>query len=100
MSRVAAGLDVLSANGFRQLRGMRVGLVSHQASVSRRILHAIDLLREKRIELTALFAPEHGFWGTAQDQIPIGARKDPTLGIPIYSLYGNRRFPTAQMLED
>lgn len=91
--QVQSGLDVLLAGNLKSLRGRRVGILSHQASIDSRLRHVIDLLRTRQIEVTALFAPEHGFWGTAQDQVPIEAQHHPTLGIPVFSLYGDHRAP-------
>jgi len=47
--------------------------------------------------MTALFAPEHGFWGTAQDQVPIPSEKT---HVPVHSLYGDQRAPSAEMLSE
>jgi uncharacterized protein YbbC (DUF1343 family) len=98
--RVRTGLDALLADRFALLRGRRVGLLAHQASVDRRLEHAAVLLREARsARLTRLFAPEHGLWGAAQDHAPIGSTRDPVTRLPVVSLYGARREPTPAMLE-
>ena len=93
------GLDVLLAERMSRLRGRRVGLVAHQASVSARLEHAAVLLRAARgSRLIRLFAPEHGLWGAAQDHAPIGGARDPVTALPVVSLYGARREPTPAML--
>jgi uncharacterized protein YbbC (DUF1343 family) len=97
--RVLSGLDVLVHHRLRLLRGRRFGLLAHPASVDARLDHAVDLLREVRgARLAALFAPEHGLWGAAQDLVHIAATRDPLTGMRVVSLYGNRREPTAAML--
>lgn len=64
-----------------------------------RLQHAAELLGDVRgARLSALFAPEHGLWGAAQDLVPIAAARDPLSGLRVVSLYGNRREPTAAML--
>ena len=100
MSKVQSGLDVLLSTSLKELKGRRVGILSHQASVDMRLRHVISLLHARAIQITALFAPEHGLWGTAQDQIPIISADEPILNIPIYSLYGSRRAPSGEILKD
>ena len=64
-----------------------------------RLRHAVDLLADLRgARLGALFAPEHGLWGAAQDLVPIAAARDPLSGLRVVSLYGDRREPTSAML--
>jgi uncharacterized protein YbbC (DUF1343 family) len=97
--RVQSGLDVLVHHRLALLRGRRFGLLAHQASVDSRLDHAVDLLRHVRgARLAALFAPEHGLWGAAQDLVPIAAERDPLTGLRAVSLYGERREPAAAML--
>jgi uncharacterized protein YbbC (DUF1343 family) len=100
MTPVKTGLDVLIERRTPALRHMRVGLICHQASVASSLRHAVPLLRSQKINLTTLFAPEHGMWGTAQDQIPISGQKESGLGIPIYSLYGDHRHPSSESLQN
>jgi uncharacterized protein YbbC (DUF1343 family) len=97
--RVASGLDQLLARHARRLRGRRIGLLAHQASVDARLEHAATLLADLRgARLVRLFAPEHGLWGAAQDHAPIAGARDPVTGRPVLSLYGARRAPTPAML--
>jgi uncharacterized protein YbbC (DUF1343 family) len=85
------------------LRGRRVGLVCHEASVDERGRHAIDLFLEAQdrvgFRLTALFAPQHGFWGQDQDNM-IETAHARWKGLPLYSLYSETRKPTPAMLSD
>ena len=99
MTRVRSGLDVLVSRLPMLLRGRRVGLLCHQASVTRELTHAVDavaLIRGAR--LTALFAPEHGIAGAAQDHARVGSLRDRSSGLPVRSLYGRQLAPSEAML--
>jgi uncharacterized protein YbbC (DUF1343 family) len=97
--RVRSGLEVLLRSGRALLRGRRIALLAHQASVTARLEHAADLLRDAPgVRLVRLFAPEHGLWGAAQDHARVGSTREPMTGLPVLSLYGERRAPTAGML--
>ena len=99
MPTVRSGLDVLVADRASLLKGRRVALVAHQASVDARLRHAATLLANARgVDLVALWAPEHGLWGTAQDHAHIRATQDPHTGLPVHTLYGMRREPSPAML--
>lgn len=101
---VQTGLTrVLTDDKHRQaLRGRRLGLVCHEASVDEGGRHAIDLLLGAQeslgCRLAALFSPQHGFWGQDQDNMIETAHAE-WKGIPLYSLYSETRKPTAAMLE-
>src|SRR5260370_38845669 len=89
-SAMRTGLDVLRDQNWEPLRGLRVGLVCHPASVDARLCHAADLLAQaKDVHLAALFGPEHGFHGQAQDLIGVTHEHDAPSGLRIYSLYGD-----------
>ncbi len=79
------GLDVLARDGFAPLRGKRVGLVTHPAALSGTLRSAAELFAE-RTNLVALFGPEHGFTGEAQDLIPVAGSAS---AIPVHSLYSD-----------
>ena len=85
----------------RPLAGRRVALLAHPASVTRRLIHSIDALAAlDDIELVAAFGPQHGLRGDKQDNmIESPDYRDPVHGIPVFSLYGEVRRPTAQMME-
>jgi uncharacterized protein YbbC (DUF1343 family) len=86
---VRTGLEVLRDQGFAPLRGMRVGLVTHPAAVDSHLVHAADLLAAAPgVRLAALFGPEHGLLGEAQDLVAVRAEQGPHAGVPVYSLYG------------
>jgi uncharacterized protein YbbC (DUF1343 family) len=100
---VRTGLDVLLAEGMAGLRGRRVGVLCHPASVSSRLVHIVDALAMARVNLTRLFGPEHGIRGEAQDMVGIAGNRDPRTGIPITSLYGDSvrsLSPTSSELAD
>jgi uncharacterized protein YbbC (DUF1343 family) len=98
---VRTGLDVL-AQQFAPLRGLSVGLVAHPASVDANLRHAAELLADAPgVRLAALFGPEHGLLGHAQDLIAVNDAADPASGLRAYSLYGDTYEslrPTAEQL--
>ena len=99
MPSVESGLEVLVRRRPALLRGRRVGLLAHQASIDRRLEHAAGLLGDLRgVKLVALLAPEHGLWGAPQDHALVAGTRDSATGLPVWSLYGARREPTAAML--
>ncbi len=94
------GIDVLQENGFRQLAGKRIGLLTHPAGVNRHGQSTIDVLRRaNNTRLVALFGPEHGIYGDEKANKPIPNRIDSRTGLPVYSLYGKYRWPSNDMLE-
>jgi uncharacterized protein YbbC (DUF1343 family) len=96
---VASGLQVLLERQGRFLRGRRLALLAHQASVDRELEHAVTLLADlPGARLIRLFAPEHGLWGAAQDHAAVRVTRDPATTLPVLSLYGARRAPSAAML--
>lgn len=96
---VRPGIDVLLADSSHLIDGRRVGLITNRSGVGRDGTSAIDLLHSyAEAELTALFAPEHGIRGTEAEGSAIDDATDEGTGLPIYSLYGETRAPTAEML--
>jgi len=97
------GLERLSADRWSLLSGQRVGLVVHPASVDGALRHARDLMAAAgaaTVDLRALFGPQHGILGQTQDNmIEWRGFTDPELGVPVHSLYGEHRRPTAEMLD-
>ncbi|HAK72972.1 MAG TPA: DUF1343 domain-containing protein [Sporomusaceae bacterium] len=79
--------------------GKRVGLITNQTGVNSQLQSTIDVLYEKT-DLVALFSPEHGLRGNAEAGADIAAATDMRTGLPVYSLYGDTKKPTAQMLEN
>lgn len=101
---VQTGLARLASEGSSLLGGRRLGLLVNAASVDVQVRHAIDLLRARRdLTITALFGPEHGVRGDAQDMISVDPERDARSGLPIHSLYGTTLAsltPTPAMLDD
>ena len=81
------------------LAGRRIGLVAHPASITSAGRHSAQHLRDTGAQLTALFGPEHGFWGRAGAGEDIADATHAGWNIPIYSLYGETRAPTPAMLD-
>ncbi len=100
-SAYAPGINVLLEEHPDWLKGLRVGLVAHPASVDASGCPSPERLREKiGTRLVALFGPEHGFAGRAGAGEPVGAALHPDWGIPVHSLYGATRRPTPEMLAE
>jgi uncharacterized protein YbbC (DUF1343 family)/CubicO group peptidase (beta-lactamase class C family) len=94
------GIDVLKRDGFTLLKGKRVGLITNHTGRDRDGNSAIDLLHKAPgVKLVALFSPEHGIRG-ALDQPNISNSTDEKTGLPIYSLYGETKAPTAEMIKE
>ncbi len=93
----AERVDVIT----RLTEGKRVALVVNQTSILEdRNIHLLDALVEKRVNVCKILAPEHGFRGTADAGELVKDSKDPRTGIPIVSIYGKSRKPSADMLAD
>ena len=100
MAAVLSGLDVLVSRVPSLLRGRTVGLLSHQASVTRDLTHARCAIGAMRgVRLARLFAPEHGLTGAAQDHARIPRERDALTRLPVVSLYGKRLAPEPCALE-
>jgi uncharacterized protein YbbC (DUF1343 family) len=100
--RVAIPLDHLAELWPAKLRGARLGAIRHPASVSNKLEHTSRILARLNRQsfcLAALFGPQHGFLGQTQDNM-VGWQgfQHTELNIPVYSLYGEHREPTPDML--
>ena len=92
------GIDVLVKNNFAPLKGKRIGLITNHTGQDRDRTPTIDLLKNAPgVTLVKLFSPEHGIRGAADEKV--GDGKDEKTGLPIFSLYGETRKPTAEHLE-
>ena len=100
--QVKLGLEILLEAKLGLLADARVGLICNQASVNHKLLHAADLLYDHpKVDLRALFGPQHGIRGDVQDNmIETGHTVDQQTGLPIHSLYSETREPTEAMLKD
>jgi uncharacterized protein YbbC (DUF1343 family)/CubicO group peptidase (beta-lactamase class C family) len=92
------GIDTLVKNNFTPLKGKKVGLVTNHTGHDRARRATIDLLKDAPgVTLVALFGPEHGIRGELDEKFKDG--KDVRTGLPVYSLYGERRKPTLEQLK-
>ncbi|MBL9117675.1 MAG: DUF1343 domain-containing protein [Verrucomicrobiaceae bacterium] len=95
---VLNGVDVVARDGLPRLRGKRVGLITNQTGIAMDRKATIDVLQAcPGVNLVALFSPEHGIRG-ALDQEKINDEHDKRTGLPIFSLYGERRHPSDKQL--
>ena len=98
--RVKTGIEVLRESGFALLQGKRVGLITNPTGVDHHLKSTIDILNEApNVKLIALYGPEHGVRGDVYAGDSVGMAIDKQTGIPVYSLYGKTRKPTAEMLK-
>ena len=104
MSRVRTGLDRVAdgdSKAVRLLEGRRVGVLAHGASVDRGLRPCVDVLRAAGAEVGALFGPEHGYFGAAQDMV--GVDRTDANEVPVHSLYGDdpsQLSPKPEWLQD
>lgn len=98
------GIDVLLEKKKELIKGKKIGILAHAASVDTRGKHTIDRISKSRLgRIVALFGPEHGLATHAQDMEAVNSAVDSTTGIPIHSLYGSTLDslkPTQEMLKD
>ena len=95
---IRTGLDILLHHRLDLLTGRRVGLVSHPAAILPDFTSSLDALRQVGVNVTALFGMEHGFAGSAADGLAIDNATNGRTGLPVFSLYGATKEPTAEML--
>jgi uncharacterized protein YbbC (DUF1343 family) len=96
------GIDRLLAEPElrRSLEGRRVALVAHPASVTIDLVHSLDALVAAGVNVTSAFGPQHGLKGDKQDNmVETADETDPRFGIPVFSLYGEVRRPSAAMMD-
>jgi len=95
--RVRPGVEVLAASGFAPLVGKSVGVITNHTGVDGAGRSTLSrLLQAPGVRVRAIFSPEHGLSGSLDERVPSG--RDPASGLPVYSLYGEVKRPTAQML--
>jgi len=100
--RIKTGIEVLKDHNFNCLKGKRVGLITNPTGVDNNLKSTVDILyNAPNVKLVALYGPEHGVRGSAHAGAKVNSeKKDPGTGLPVYSLYGKNRMPTADMLKD
>ncbi len=97
--QLATGIDILCEEGFSPLAGLSVGLITNHTGLDAAGRRTADLLTNAPgVKLKALFSPEHGLAGRADEVVP--SSRDSATGLPVYSLYGAVRRPTGKMLAD
>lgn len=100
-AEVKTGLEVLESRNFDLLKGKRVGLITNATGVNSNLISTVDLFyAAENVNLTALFAPEHGIRGEIAAGEKVADYTDKITGVAVYSLYGNTRKPTPQMLDN
>lgn len=99
-AQVKPGVEVLRDSGFCGLKGKRVGLVTNPSGVDRHLRSTIDILFDADdVNLVALYAPEHGVRGDVYAGAKVESGRDSRTGLPVFSLYGDTRQPTKEMLK-
>ncbi|MEU4131517.1 exo-beta-N-acetylmuramidase NamZ family protein [Streptomyces wuyuanensis] len=97
-SRVRTGFERLAADGYRLLSGERIGVVTNPTGITRDARHLVDVMHaDERVDLVAVFGPEHGFRGTAQAGGSEGRYDDPATGLPVYDTYLKSGQPLADI---
>lgn len=99
---VKTGLDIISEKLPSQLKGKRIGILCHAPSITTDFKHITEIFFKRTdCRLSAIFGPQHGIYGQTQDNmIEWQSDKHPVYGVPLYSLYGEHRKPTSEMLSD
>jgi uncharacterized protein YbbC (DUF1343 family) len=96
--RLRTGFERLAAGGYAPLAGQRVGVVTNPTGVTRDVTHIVDVMHaDDRVDLIAVFGPEHGFRGTAQAGGSEGRYDDPATGLPVYDTYLKSGQPLADV---
>ncbi|WP_345616841.1 DUF1343 domain-containing protein [Streptomyces ziwulingensis] len=96
--RLRTGFERLAAGGYAPLAGQRVGVVTNPTGITRDVRHLVDVMHaDDRVDLTAVFGPEHGFRGTAQAGGSQGRYDDPATGLPVYDTYLKSGQPLADV---
>ncbi|MFD4142306.1 exo-beta-N-acetylmuramidase NamZ domain-containing protein [Streptomyces sp. NPDC058572] len=96
--RIRTGFERLAAGGYAALSGERVGVVTNPTGITRDVRHIVDVMHaDDRVNLVAVFGPEHGFRGTAQAGGSEGRYDDPATGLPVYDTYLKSGQPLADI---
>ncbi len=99
-ARITLGDEVFLRSAWRDLRGRCVGVITNQTGVTSRLVNVVDAIRRSGdICLRAIYSPEHGLRGDRPAGAFVSSYRDPRSGLPVYSLYGRQRRPTARMLD-
>lgn len=100
-AQVKPGIEVLRDNGFKQLQGKRVGLITNPTGVDNQLNSTVDILASAPgVKLVGLYGPEHGVRGDVHAGDKVDNSVDPKTGVTVYSLFGKTHKPTPEMLKD
>ena len=100
-ANVKTGIEVLREDGFKVLKGKRVGLTTNPTGVDSQLKSTIDILFEaEEVNLVALYGPEHGVRGNVHAGDKVADEVDPKTGLKMYSLYGKTSKPTKEMMDE
>lgn len=100
-AQTKTGLDVLQADNFSSLKGLKVGLITNPTGINSKMESTVDILYSAdNVNLVALYGPEHGVRGDYSAGDHVAFFKDPKTGVPVYSLYGKNKKPSKEMLKD
>ena len=100
-SRVKIGAEILIEKHLDLIKGKKVGIVTNHTGILPDGRHIVDVLNEiEGVKIVALFGPEHGIRGEVPDGKSISHGVDAKTGIPVFSLYGEVKKPTEEMLKD
>jgi len=95
---VKTGIDQIELDNGGILRGRKVGLIAHAASITADGRRSVDALRAKEVNVVRLFSPEHGLSSTAAAGEKVAVGKDDATKLPVVSLYGEKTRPSAEDL--
>ncbi|MFI5858367.1 exo-beta-N-acetylmuramidase NamZ domain-containing protein [Streptomyces parvulus] len=96
--RLRTGFERLAEDGYALLDGRKVGVVTNPTGITRDVRHIVDVMHaDDRVDLVAVFGPEHGFRGTAQAGGSEGRYDDPATGLPVYDTYLKSGQPLADV---
>ena len=99
-ARVTLGDEVFLNSAWKDLDGRCIGIITNETGVTSRLVNIVDAVRaNKHICLKAIYSPEHGLRGDHVAGAFVSSYRDPRTGLPVYSLYGNQKIPTAAMLK-
>lgn len=94
------GAEALIMNHLEELKGKKIGIVANHTAVLKNGTHLVDSLQKRGISIVKVFSPEHGFRGTADAGEKVKSSIDGKTRLPLISLYGNNKKPTAEQLAD
>jgi uncharacterized protein YbbC (DUF1343 family) len=100
-AKITLGNEIFLTESWREIAGKRVGVITNQTGVTSKLVSLVDaILRNPSIKLTGIYAPEHGFRGDRTAGTYVASYTDPATRLPVYSLYGPTRHPSASMLAE